>query len=81
MGLMSNFRVDIKKIESKFNINFFEHFAKSLKELEKLNDFVEISPEKISVTQTGTLLIRNIAMCFDEYMKKNSGDKKFSKTV
>lgn len=81
MGLMSNFRVDIKKIESKFNINFFEHFAKSLKELEKLNDFVEISPEKISVTQTGTLLIRNIAMCFDEYMKKNLGDKKFSKTV
>lgn len=81
MGLMSNFRVDIKKIESKFNIDFFEHFAKSLKELEKLNDFVEISPEKISVTQTGTLLIRNIAMCFDEYMKKNLGDKKFSKTV
>lgn len=81
MGLMSNFRVDIKRIESKFNINFFEHFAKSLKELEKLNDFVEISPEKISVTQTGTLLIRNIAMCFDEYMKKNLGDKKFSKTV
>lgn len=81
MNLMSNFCIDIKKVESKFSIKFFEHFRENLKELEELKDFVEISDEKLSVTPTGTLLIRNIAMCFDEYMHKNIGEKKFSKTV
>lgn len=81
MNLMSNFIVDIKGVEAKFGIKFFEHFKESLRELEELKDFVQISDEKISVTPTGTLLIRNIAMCFDEYMKFNIGEKKFSKTV
>jgi oxygen-independent coproporphyrinogen-3 oxidase len=36
----------------------------------------------ITVSPTGTLLIRNIAMPFDAYMKKYVGSKKsFSKTV
>ena len=81
MGLMSNFCVDIEAIEEKFKIKFFEHFDASLKQLEALKDFVQVSPNRISVTLTGTLLIRNIAMCFDEYMGKNLGEKRFSKTV
>ena len=81
MGLMSNFCVDIEAIEEKFKIKFFEHFGTSLKQLEALKDFVQVSPHRISVTPTGTLLIRNIAMCFDEYMVKNLGEKRFSKTV
>ena len=81
MGLMSNFCVDIEAIEEKFKIKFFEHFGASLKQLEALKDFVQVSPNRISVTPTGTLLIRNIAMCFDEYMGKNLGEKRFSKTV
>lgn len=82
MELMANFCVDILKIEKKFNINFFEKFKDELKDLENLAEFVKISREKISVTPTGTLLIRNIAMCFDEYLKKMSEEKrKFSKTL
>jgi len=81
MGLMSNFCVDIEAIEEKFKIKFFEHFSASLKQLEALKDFVQVSPHRIWVTPTGTLLIRNIAMCFDEYMVKNLGEKRFSKTV
>ncbi|ASM37163.1 oxygen-independent coproporphyrinogen III oxidase [Campylobacter sputorum] len=81
MGLMSNFMVNIKDIENKFNINFFDHFKGSLSKLDSLKDFIDISPNFIKVTPTGTLLIRNIAMCFDEYMDKNVGEKRFSKTV
>ncbi|ASM35462.1 coproporphyrinogen III oxidase [Campylobacter sputorum subsp. bubulus] len=81
MGLMSNFMVNIKDIENKFNINFFDHFKSSLSKLDSLKDFIDISPNFIKVTPTGTLLIRNIAMCFDEYMDKNVGEKRFSKTV
>ncbi|PPB55154.1 oxygen-independent coproporphyrinogen III oxidase [Campylobacter hyointestinalis] len=82
MDLMANFALDIKAIETKFNIDFWEHFKNELNELEELKDFVEISPQKIKVNETGTLLIRNIAMCFDEYMIKFKGVKNsFSKTV
>ncbi|ABK81937.1 oxygen-independent coproporphyrinogen III oxidase [Campylobacter fetus] len=82
MDLMANFALDIKKIESKFNIKFFEHFKNELNDLEELKDFVEISNDKIKINETGTLLIRNIAMCFDEYMVKFKGIKNsFSKTV
>ena len=79
MGLMANFVVDIRAAEIEFGIKFDEHFARELIALEKFSEFVEISPEKISVTPTGTLLIRNIAMCFDEYLL--SDDKRFSKTI
>ncbi|AII15347.1 oxygen-independent coproporphyrinogen III oxidase [Campylobacter iguaniorum] len=82
MDLMANFALDIKKIEAKFGINFFTHFKDSLEELKELSEFVNITDEKISVNETGTLLIRNIAMCFDEYMVKFKGVKNsFSKTV
>lgn len=81
MNLMSNFVIDIKSVEDKFNIDFFDHFSDSLKQLNELSEFVEVSPDKINVTPTGTLLIRNIAMCFDEYMKKIGNELKFSKTV
>ncbi|WP_300701517.1 oxygen-independent coproporphyrinogen III oxidase [uncultured Campylobacter sp.] len=82
MSLMSNFALDIQSIEEKFNIDFFEYFAESLKELKEYKDFYNISDKKIIVNETGVLLIRNIAMCFDAYMKNISDDKKvFSKTV
>ncbi len=82
MSLMANFALDIKETERKFDIDFFKHFKFELEELSNLSEFVSVTPEKISVNETGTLLIRNIAMCFDEYMAKFKGVKNsFSKTV
>ena len=84
MELMSNFRLDIKRVEKEFGIDFNEYFADSLKELQPMVDegLVQISDKEITVSQTGTLVIRNIAMPFDAYMKKHAGSKKtFSKTV
>jgi len=84
MELMANFSIDIKRVEDEFSIVFRDYFAQAM---EKLEEFVEgnlvtISNEKITVSPTGTLLIRNIAMPFDAYMGKYGGDKKsFSKTV
>lgn len=84
MELMANFSIDIKRVENEFGITFHNYFSK---ELEKLQEFVEgdlvtITDQKITVSPTGTLLIRNIAMPFDAYMSKYGGNKKsFSKTV
>jgi coproporphyrinogen dehydrogenase len=82
MNLMSNFGLDIKAIENEFHINFFEHFKDELEELKNLSEFVDVTPTKISVNETGTLIIRNIAMCFDEYLKKIPENlRRFSKTI
>ena len=80
--LMANFSLDIKRVESEFGISFFDYFKAELDELGELKQFMNISNQKIEINQTGTLLIRNIAMCFDEYMAKFKGvNNSFSKTV
>jgi oxygen-independent coproporphyrinogen-3 oxidase len=84
MELMANFSIDIARVEKEHNIRFAEYFADALAALEpfKKEELVRITPERIDVSPTGTLLIRNIAMPFDAYMQKYAGSKKsFSKTV
>ncbi len=84
MELMANFSIDISRVEKDLNINFKEYFANSIEALEEFIDegLVTLSKDKLKVSETGTLLIRNIAMVFDAYMQKYQGNKKsFSKTV
>ena len=84
MELMANFAVDIPRVEKEFGIDFKDYFSDALESLQEFvkGDLVTITDEKITVSPTGTLLIRNIAMPFDAYMVKYGGNKKsFSKTV
>lgn len=83
MEMMANFSFDINRFEEKFGINFFEKFENELKELQEFVDagLVEITPEKIKVNRTGSLLIRNIVLPFDEYFKKMKNQKVFSKSI
>ncbi|NWF66864.1 MAG: oxygen-independent coproporphyrinogen III oxidase [Campylobacterales bacterium] len=84
MELMANFKLNIPHIEEKFNIKFSEYFKSELAELKVFEDdnLLKISQNSIEVNETGSMLIRNIAMPFDSYLKKIPEDKrKFSKTV
>lgn len=84
MEMMSNFKLNIEGIEKTFNINFFDYFADALCALKPFEDegLVSVEAKKISVSPTGTLLIRNIVMPFDAYLKKIPEEKRrFSKTV
>ena len=84
MELMSNFKLDIKRFEKLFGVDFKEYFADAIKALEVFADeeLLTMDDEHIECSQTGTLLIRNIAQPFDAYMKKYaSSSKTFSKTV
>ncbi len=84
MELMSNFKLDIKRFEKLYSVEFKTYFADALEALKPFEDeeLLTITDEKIECSETGTLLIRNIAMPFDAYMKKHSASKKtFSKTV
>ncbi len=84
MELMANFKLNIPKIEREFSIDFKEYFKDSLKELEEFEEegLVTVSDKEIKVSETGTMLIRNIVMPFDAYLKKIPEKKRvFSKTV
>jgi oxygen-independent coproporphyrinogen-3 oxidase len=84
MELMSNFKLNVKRVEKEFDIDFFDYFKESLKELEEFEKegLVEINRDEIKTNQTGSMLIRNISMPFDAYMHKFKNSKKsFSKTV
>jgi len=84
MELMSNFKLDIKRFEKLFNIDFKTYFADAIEALKPFeeDELLTISDDFIECSQTGTLLIRNIAMPFDAYMKKHAANSKtFSKTV
>lgn len=82
MDLMANFALNIEKIEQEFKIDFFTYFKEDLELLDEYKNFVHFDKKWLKVNETGVLLIRNIAMCFDAYMKKISEEKKvFSKTV
>lgn len=84
MELMSNFKLDIVRFERLYGVKFAEYFADALEALKPFEEdgLLTMSNESIECSTTGTLLIRNIAMPFDAYMKRHSmSDKAFSKTV
>jgi len=84
MELMANFRLDIKRIEKEFGINFKEYFKDAIEGLRDFEreDLLSIDDDFIKVSYTGSMLVRNIAMPFDAYLKKIPPEKrKFSKTV
>jgi oxygen-independent coproporphyrinogen-3 oxidase len=84
MELMSNFKLDIQRFNKLYSVEFKTYFADAIEELKPFvtDDLITMDENKIECSQTGTLLIRNIAMAFDAYMHQHSGSKKtFSKTV
>ncbi len=84
MELMSNFSLNIKRVEEQFKIDFKDYFSDALEALKEFEDaeLVKISDDKIEVSQTGTMLIRNICMPFDAYLNKIPEEKRrFSKTI
>ncbi len=81
---MSNFKMDIKRFNEDYDLDFNSYFADDLPALQPFIDeeLVSVDADHIACSETGTLLIRNIAMVFDAYMNKHAGSKKtFSKTV
>ena len=82
--LMCNFRLKKEKIETKYAIKFDNYFEEPLKDLElfEMDGLVKLNDDEIVVTESGRLLVRNIAMNFDAYLKRKEKNKpQFSRTV
>ena len=80
--LICHFELSFKNIENAFSINFSDYFADELKQIKEMemDSLLRLSKDKISVLPEGKLLIRNICMVFDIYLKKTEGQR-FSKVI
>ncbi|EAS40784.1 oxygen-independent coproporphyrinogen III oxidase [Photobacterium profundum] len=82
-ALICNFQLDMKDIEQRFNLTFNEYFAEDLGLLKTfINDeLVTIDGQFIHVELKGRLLIRNICMCFDKYLRDRARQQQFSRVI
>ena len=81
--LICNFRLDVSAIESEFGIRFSEYFKDDIKLLQTFIDdeLVEMTEKELLVTPRGRLLIRNICMCFDKYLRIKARQQQFSRVI
>lgn len=68
--LMCQGVIEVRAIETGFGINFNAYFAEALARLQThaADGLVAIEADRITVSGTGRLLLRSIAMCFDAYL-------------
>jgi len=82
-SIMCHGEVSFERIEAMFAIDFHEHFAPELLALEQMeaDGLLEMSGDDIKVTPPGRLLLRNIAMTFDEYLQEPAETPRYSRVI
>ncbi|HKJ83278.1 MAG TPA: oxygen-independent coproporphyrinogen III oxidase, partial [Mariprofundaceae bacterium] len=83
MRLMCDFALDFSDVERLFGLDFSERFAVELEELADMtrDGLLELRNDGLTVLPGGRLLIRNIAMIFDAYLRAKQQETKFSKVI
>jgi oxygen-independent coproporphyrinogen-3 oxidase len=84
--LMCNFVIDMGAVEKDWGIDFRDYFASDLELLGPYREegLVLVDEKAVRATPVGELFVRNLAMCFDRYMReKHAGESRpvFSRTV
>jgi oxygen-independent coproporphyrinogen-3 oxidase len=82
--VMCDLELDFAAFGGEWGIAFTDYFADALTDLRPLADdgLVDLATDRISVTPTGRLFLRNIGMCFDRYLKEAASDKpRYSRTA
>ncbi|WP_457668002.1 oxygen-independent coproporphyrinogen III oxidase [Thiolapillus sp.] len=80
--LICHFALDFSAVEKRWNIDFKAYFDTELNSLQNMvgDGLLEISEAGIKVMPVGQMLIRNICMVFDAYLKDSKGQR-FSKVI
>ena len=83
--LMCSGALDFSEISRRHVIDFNDYFADSLQRLQPLiaDGLVEMTPDGLTATSRGRLLLRIIAMCFDRYLPTavENAPARFSRTI
>ncbi|WP_346795925.1 oxygen-independent coproporphyrinogen III oxidase [Halomonas sp. Bachu 37] len=80
-ALMCHGRVDFAAIEARHDIEFQSYFAEALESLQEMADdgLIVLRDDEIEVLPSGRLMMRNLAMAFDAYLKPQ--ENRYSRTV
>ncbi|MCB1736249.1 MAG: oxygen-independent coproporphyrinogen III oxidase [Gammaproteobacteria bacterium] len=80
--LICHFELRYAEIEERFGINFAEYFAIEIPEVEQMvaDGLVKVDAQGIEVMPAGRLLIRNVCMPFDRYLRERR-EQRFSKVI
>ena len=81
--LICHFNLNKTTIENRYQIKFDDYFAEDLQLLAPLvkDGLVENKADSLIVSAKGQMLIRNICMCFDIYMRKVARQQQFSRVI
>ena len=80
--LICHFQLDFAAVEQGRELKFEDYFATELKELAGMAEdgLLSLGDRRIEVLPRGRLLIRNICMVFDRYLRE-SREQRFSKVI
>jgi oxygen-independent coproporphyrinogen-3 oxidase len=80
--LICHFSLDYARIERDHGIRFADYFAPELRDLQSMQQdgLLSLDTDSISVRPAGKLLIRNICMVFDRYLRQKQ-EQRFSKVI
>ena len=84
MQIMCNSVVRKDDLRKRFGVDFDSYFAEPIGKLAEFikDGLLEVLPDRIEVSEQGRLVIRNIAMAFDNHLEKDSGrGPTYSRTV
>ena len=81
--LMCHFELNKDSFNKEFQIDFDRYFATEMEELREYEreGLLEMSSKKITVTPKGRMLIRNICMAFDKYLRTRKKHAVYSKVI
>ncbi|WP_371379756.1 oxygen-independent coproporphyrinogen III oxidase [Thalassotalea aquiviva] len=81
--LMCNFKISKTKISEQFGIHFDQYFGQDIASLQTFIDdgLLTNNDDEIKVVQKGRLLIRNICMSFDAYLRTKLHQQRFSRVI
>ncbi|NTV94043.1 MAG: oxygen-independent coproporphyrinogen III oxidase [Thiobacillus sp.] len=82
--VMCDLELEKAAFAAAWGIDFDSYFAEALVDLKPLeaDGFVTLNDHYVGVTELGRLFLRNIAMCFDAYLKQpTEGGPRYSRTA
>lgn len=82
-ALMCHFELSKTSFNADWAIDFDRYFTTEMPELEDYarEGLLELSPQRITVTPKGRMLIRNICMVFDKYLRTRQQHARYSKVI
>lgn len=81
--IMCNNKLDIKRLEQKWGIDFKAYFESAMAQIREMaNDgLLELHDDYITVTPSGRLLARSVSMEFDRYLQERKKEQRYSRVI